>query len=172
MNVVQEFTCLICNIRNCTSVKWCKIYHFQKKLWDKKGQRKINGKDRTLWLKFHPTMLKIAQTKDFTHNYCEFHVAECNWCKCCIKRGLWLVHRWLFKKTNGFRWGPLQVDDVLRATNGDYNDDNPSENDYNVDTSDESDAELFSYLYKMKKIKILQCNTKFVIWKKIFIYLW
>ena len=46
---------------------------------------------------------------------------------------------------------PLQVDDVLRVTNGDYNDDIPSENDYNLNTSDESDAKLFSYLYKMKK---------------------
>ena len=34
---------------------------------------------------------------------------------------------------------PLQVD-VFWVTNGDYNDDNPSENDYNVDTSNESDA--------------------------------
>ena len=58
----------------------------------------------------------------------------------------------------------LQVDDALRATNGDYNDDNPSENDYNIDTSDESDSELFSYLYKMKnKIMTKYYNAKFII---------
>ena len=64
---------------------------------------------------------------------------------CCLKQRpedcSWFVHGYL--KPMGFDGDPtpLQVDGVLGTTKDDYNDDNPSENHYNVDTSDESDAD-------------------------------
>ena len=89
-------------------------------------------------------MLEITQTKNFTHNFCKFHVLNAT-DPCCIKRlpedcG-WSLDGYL--KPTGFNGNPtpLQVDDTLGITNDDYNNANPSENDYNVETSDESDAE-------------------------------
>ena len=64
---------------------------------------------------------------------------------CCKKRRPG-DYGWLdcYLMPTDFVWNltPLQVDVILRAKNDDYNDDNLSENDCNVNnTSDESDAE-------------------------------
>ena len=144
-------------IKNCTTVNNARYVIFKKSYTTKKDNERLIKKVKNFDSNSIPPYWKSLKQKilctifvnsmwlNATNPSCiKRHPEDCGWC---MDGHL---------KPTGFDGDstPLQDDDVFRTTNDDYNDENPLENYYNVDTSNESNAEWFSYLYKMKKLII------------------
>lgn len=144
MDIVQEFTCLIYGIKNCSNVNFARFQIFQKNYSATNGTDKFIKKItnfasnmippcwESLKQKILRTVFVNSMWTNATNPVCvKLRPESCGW----MKTDSTL-------KPVGFigEATPLQVDDLLNISSSEYIDDQNEENNY-VATSDESDAE-------------------------------
>lgn len=144
MKVVQEFTALMYGIKQCTSVNDARCRIFQKNYSTQKDNevflKKVKGFDSNA---IPPCLNSLNQKvlRTIFVNSMWLNATE----PCCAKLKPescgWYMDGYL--KPTGFLGDPtpLEVQDILLVTNRGDNEEDPAECDYNIATSDESDAE-------------------------------
>lgn len=143
MDVVQEFTALMYGIKHCTSVNDARYRIFQKNYSAKKDNEQFMKKIKSFDSNMIPPCWESLKQKILRTIYVNsmwLNATDSDCTKLRPENCGWFMDGYL--KPTGFVGDqtPLQVNDILHLTSS-GNDDNPSESEYNIATSDESDAE-------------------------------